>query len=443
MFPDVVEERELVALIALGELLGVPSIGRDLATASILSTLSGRRIAIAGIVKRGKSTLVNTLLGTELSPVNFLPETSSVLCFAKSASDNAFGITFDGRSRKLSTKATAFSGEVSREAKRPLLAATFQGDLTIPNDFCLIDTPGAHETEVAKNSMVSSGMPQVMFSLCDGYVVVLGVPGVSATDISLLEEVNRRANGAPVRILLKALDSGISHADLKEYANNVLDGSPNQIFVVSDDNQSELTALISSFRSVVPRGPSRCHADSASVVEQLRDQMRSILKKRDERHSLDYPRRLLKDLPDDVARLVSSFAPGEWERREAEREKAARKAAQEAFKMEMSAWNGRNSQLLQDVRNAQSVLNNAQENLRKAKPSMGCGAWVLLAMSCAAFPVGPIIVGAILWFANSSEEKNFAQARPRLQNQIDNARDSLDRANRLFEQHQTTKPRQR
>jgi GTPase Era involved in 16S rRNA processing len=440
MSNEVISERELIALIELAELLGQPTIARDLAAASEMSLLRGRRIAVAGLVKRGKSTLINSILGVDLSPVNLLPETSSVLCFTRSTRERAHGVTFEGKMRKLSTRASTFSEEVSREAKRPLLAATFEGEVSLPEDFCLIDTPGAYETEVAVNSMVSSGMPRSLFQLCDGFIVVMGVPGVSATDIALLKELNRVAKNAPVRVLLKALDSGISFSDLKEYASEVLAEVPNQIFVSSDQNQQEIASLINSFHSVIGRSEQQAAHDSHLVVESSRQTVRSMLHSRSDRDVLELPTRFLKDLPDDIAQMAASFARGERERRIAEQEKLARKVAQEAHRAEMNTWNAKNNDLLQQLRNSQASLRSAEQALQKARPSLGCGAWFLLAISCVAFPVGPIVVGAILWFANSSEEKAFNQARPRLQAQIDSSREAVERSQRLVQLHQDSKP---
>jgi len=109
MSDPVIEEKLFAAVVELCDILGKPSFARDIAAASEMATISGRRIAVAGLVKRGKSTFVNRIIGEDLSPVNLLPETSSVLCFQRSDDARARGIAFDGSLRKLSTKPRSFS----------------------------------------------------------------------------------------------------------------------------------------------------------------------------------------------------------------------------------------------------------------------------------------------------------------------------------------------
>jgi GTPase Era involved in 16S rRNA processing len=422
--------------------MGVGPLGRDLAAAAALAKVSGVRIAVAGLVKRGKSTLVNTIIGEELSPVNLFPETSSVLCFTNSNSSDARGVSFDGRFRKLSTKPSAFASEVSREARKPLLAASYKGALTLPANLSIIDTPGAYETEVTLKSMTNSGMPASLLTLCDGFVVVMGVPGVSATDIQLLEEINRSAKGSPVRIVLKGLDSGISYLDLREYASEVLADAPNEIFVVSDGNKNEISNLLHSFGGARSRNAQTADFDSQRIIQSVRERILAKLRNRSEPDEIDYPTRLLKDLPIEMATVVATFARGERERRIALQEREAQKAARDAFKAKMDVWSAENNRLKNNLIAAQNSLTNAQAELRRAQPKMGCGAWVLLAFSCVAFPVGPIIVGAILWFAQSNEESKFAKIRPSIQSQIAQASEAVDRAKRLHDLHQGSKPRQ-
>lgn len=442
MSKDAISERELIALIELCDHLQLGSLGRDLAAATTLANVNGVRIAVAGLVKRGKSTLVNTIIGAELSPVNLLPETSSVLCFTSSDSSDARGVTFEGRFRKLSTRPSTFASEVSREARKPLLAASYRGALTLPANLSLIDTPGAYETEVTIKSMVNSGMPTSLLTLCDGFVVVMGVPGVSATDIQLLEEINKSAKGSPVRIVLKGLDSGLAYPDLREYASEVLVDVPNEIFVVSDDNKSELSKLLHSFESTRQRNIQTAELDSQRIIHSVKERVLSALKSRSEFDEIDYPTRLLKDLSDEMALLVANFARGERERRLAQRERDAQKAAKDALKAKMDAWSAENSRLKNNLVAAQNSYSNAQAEFQRSQPSVGCGSWVLLAISCAAFPIGPIIMGAVLWFAYSSEESEFDKVRPSMLDRINQTREAADRAKRLYDLHQKSRPTQ-
>lgn len=440
-----VNERELVSLTALCQVLGLDPHCRDLAAASIFSQISSRRVAVVGLVKRGKSTLVNSIVGEELSPVNFLPETASVLCFSRSTTANAFGITFDGRIKKLSTKPSSFVADVSREARKPLLAASYQGDLTLPDGLCLVDTPGAYESDVTSRSLTSSGMPKSLHTLCDAFIVVMGVPGVSAVDIQLLESLNESVTPSAVRIVLKGLDSSISHSDLQDYASDVLAGVPNETFIVADTDRHEITALMESFLAFQSKGASgdayfNPILRSQRIIESVKLQLLSVLRSRDKREEFDFPQQLLNNLPTDIELLVRSFARGEFNRRQAEEEKEALRAQKAARKAQREQWESKEYKLNQAVQSARGSLQGAEKALSSAHPSVGCGGWIFFGLSCFAFPVGPIIVGAILWYSYSNEEDEFAARRPSLVSDLERAREALDRATRLHAEHQRHKP---
>lgn len=435
--------RELIALTALCEVLGLAALSRDLAAAAIFSGIKCRRVAVVGLVKRGKSTLVNTIVGEELSPVNFLPETASVLCIARSSTALAHGITFEGKRKKLSTKPSSFAADVSREARKPLLAASYQGDLTLPAGVCLVDTPGAYESDVAAMSLRSSGMPKSLHTLCDGFIVVMGVPGVSAVDLQLLKNLNESVSPTAVRLVLKGLDSSIGHSELKEYADDVLSAVLNEKYIVADNDRSELAALMRSF-------PATSHPDektdahflnrSRQVTNSVKQQLLSVLHGRDKREEFDFPQQLLRDLPAEIEILVRSFAKGEFNRRQAEKEKEVLKAQKAARKAQIEHWEAQNYRLNQSVQTARGSLQSAESALSSAQPSVGCGGWIFFGLSCFAFPVGPIIVGAILWYSYSKEEDEFAARRPGLLSDIERAREALDRAARLHAEHQRVKP---
>jgi len=442
---EAADAQELIALTALCEVLGLAALSRDLATAAIFSGIKCRRVAVVGLVKRGKSTLVNTIVGEELSPVNFLPETASVLCFARSSKALAHGITFQGKSKNLSTKPSSFAADVSREARKPLLAATYQGDLTLPDGVCLVDTPGAYESDVTAMSLRSSGMPRSLHTLCDGFIVVMGVPGVSSVDLQLLKSLNESVSPTAVRLVLKGLDSSISHSELKDYADDVLSSVFNEKYIVADNDRRELTALIQSFPATShPGGESDAYFNpsnrSKQVTDSVKQQLLSVLRGRDKREEFDFPQQLLRDLPTEIEILVRSFARGEFNRRQAEQEKEALKAQKAARKAQGEQWEAQNYRLNQSVQTARGSLQSAEKALSSAQPSVGCGGWIFFGLSCFAFPVGPIIVGAILWYAYSKEEDELAARRPGLVSDIERAREALDRATRLHAEHQRDKP---
>lgn len=447
MSSSVIEEKSFGALIELCNLLERPSFARDFAAASEMASISGRRIAVAGLVKRGKSTFVNRVVGQDLSPVNLLPETSSVICFSREKDARATGITFDGRLRTLSSKPSGFSADVSREARKPLLAASYRGPLNLPKDFCLVDTPGAYESEVVANSLVESGMPSSLFRLCGGFIVVMGVPGLSAIDLQLLQRINKSAGESPVRVLLKGLDSSISHSELLEYSKEVLSDIANEIFVVSDENFNATSQLIDAFSVSHFYQPNDALHSSDLVIESLLSQMSEALSLRDEAQELDISKSILKNLPPDISEKVCRFAPGAREQRKANQLKATKQAAIDKYKSEMNAWTIKNRELRRSITNAGIAVADSKKNLRKAKPkSHGClFAVVTLLLVPFALIFPPLIIfylfSLILFSVVASKEKSrFSKIEGSLRSQIASANAALFQARKLHENHQKFKP---
>ena len=417
MSDPVIDEKLFAAVVELCDILGTPSLARDLAAASEMATISGRRIAVAGLVKRGKSTFVNRIVGQELSPVNLLPETSSVLCFSSGSKLRASGISFDGKIRKLSKKPHRFSKDVNREARRPLLAASYQGLRNLPENFCLVDTPGAYETEVVANSLVESGMPSSLFHLCGGFIVVMGVPGLSAVDLQLLKRINESAGQLPVRVLLKGLDSSISQNELLEYSKEVLSEVQNEIYVVTDDNFDEASRLIDSFSISYFDHPNDAREVSQLVVKLVFAQISEVLNTRDELKEIVAPKSLMKNLPPDLAESVRFFAPGAREKRK----KATRKEKMNDYKSELYAWKITNNELRSDIGLCDNGVRQAETNIRKHKHA----------------PVPGFFFDI---FASSAAQNKYKAVENSLNAKLSTAKTNASTARKLYENHQNLKP---
>ena len=416
--PDpVIDEKLFAAVVELCDILGTPSLARDLAAASEMATIYGRRIAVAGLVKRGKSTFVNRVVGQELSPVNLLPETSSVLCFSSGSKLRASGISFDGKIRKLSKKPHRFSKDVNREARRPLLAASYQGLRNLPENFCLVDTPGAYETEVVANSLVESGMPSSLFHLCGGFIVVMGVPGLSAVDLQLLKRINESAGQLPVRVLLKGLDSSISQNELLEYSKEVLSEVQNEIYVVTDDNFDEASRLIDSFSISYFDHPNDAREVSQLVVKLVFAQIGEVLNTRDELKEIVAPKSLMKNLPPDLAESVRFFAPGAREKRK----KATRREKMNDYKSELYAWKITNNELRSDISLCDNGVRQAETNIRKHKHA----------------PVPGFFFDI---FASSAAQNKYKAVENSLNAKLSTAKTNASTARKLYENHQNLKP---
>ena len=416
--PDpVIDEKLFAAVVELCNILGKPSLARDLAAASEMATITGRRIAVAGLVKRGKSSFVNRVIGQNLSPVNLLPETSSVLCFSSGRKLRASGISFDGKIRKLSTKPRGFSKNVSRAARRPLLAASYQGIRNLPENFCLVDTPGAYETEVVANSLVESGMPSSLFHLCGGFIVVMGVPGLSAVDIQLLKRINESAGQLPVRVLLKGLDSSVSQTELLEYSREVLSEVQNEIYVVTDDNFDEVSQLIDSFSISYFDHLNDAREVSDLVVGLVMKNICDVLDSRNEADELDVSRSLLKNLPSEISEKVRFFAP----RARQKRKKVNEREKLKTYRSELSAWKIANKEFRGNISNADNKVWQVASDLRNHKHK-GVKGFL--------FDV----------FATRAAQERYRVIENSLNAKLSTAKTNASTARKLYENHQNFKP---
>lgn len=117
-------------------------------------------IGFFGAQKRGKSTIINQLLGCELLPVGHKPMTAAVMEIHKDSSlpDNNFSIevvmgdgsvehlediTFDDTKEYLKDLGTHKNDESSKDVYKIVIKANFSSSKVLDNNGILLDTPGA------------------------------------------------------------------------------------------------------------------------------------------------------------------------------------------------------------------------------------------------------------------------------------------------------------
>lgn len=160
------------SILSLGDRLHAVAVDVGLASVEQLArdvrnslTASAYRVAIAGPSRVGKSTLVNTLLGIEISPVADYPTTAVPLLFDAGEESAAVVIFADGRTQSVVPDV---------EALRPF-AAQQESDLShhdiravrvkLPNDMLargvtLVDTPGLHDASPAVRDVTSAALQE-------------------------------------------------------------------------------------------------------------------------------------------------------------------------------------------------------------------------------------------------------------------------------------------
>ncbi len=176
-------ENELSRLTRLPEFQG-PAVTR------LLDKLRQNRfhLVVLGAFKRGKSTLINALLGDSLLPTAIIPLTSVVTILTYGEQLKIEVLFHNGQRRQISQKElVAYITEKGNPGNRK---GVMEVEITYPSEYlqdgvCIIDTPGvgsvySHNTEVAYNYL-----PQV-----DAAVFVVTVdPPLSAAEHEFIRDI--------------------------------------------------------------------------------------------------------------------------------------------------------------------------------------------------------------------------------------------------------------
>ena len=150
-------------------------------------------IGVFGLIKRGKSTLLNALIGREVSSMHVTPETA-VPVYVSYADQPGAAVHFaDGSTKHVAVESVK---QYTSQKHNPgnQLGVTHV-EQSVPNPFLrngtrLIDTPGLDDA--AADDVYTERTLQEL-DVCDaGIVVFLSPPTVGATEMSFLEEVVSR-----------------------------------------------------------------------------------------------------------------------------------------------------------------------------------------------------------------------------------------------------------
>lgn len=181
---------ELGRIESLARQAGDEALARD-AHDLLLRLEEGRfHLAVLGQFKRGKSTLLNALLGTPLLPMGVIPVTAipAVIRFGPSA---ARVRTAAGDWEPVSvTRLADYVSESGNPGnqKRVTAVEVFAPHPLLAGGLCLVDTPGIGSTFEANSLAARAFIPQV-----DAALIVLGTdPPITLDELRLVEEVGRQ-----------------------------------------------------------------------------------------------------------------------------------------------------------------------------------------------------------------------------------------------------------
>ncbi len=188
---DVVGAAKLLRLATLGEELGTNRVSdeaRDLA-----ARISEGRFYVAciGQFKRGKSTLINALIGEPVLPVGFIPVTAVPTVIRFGERQKARVQARDGSWREIAV--SDLKEYVSEDHNPENTKAVAGVEVFIPSSLlasgmCLVDTPGLGSVFTGNTAATHAFIPHI-----DAALVVVGAdPPLAGEELALVEAIARQ-----------------------------------------------------------------------------------------------------------------------------------------------------------------------------------------------------------------------------------------------------------
>ncbi len=177
----------LAALARLAEGAGAEAIAREARDAADRLEAGRFHVACIGQFKRGKSTLLNALVGESILPVGVRPVTSAI-AILRSGPRGAVVRFDDGRTEPIDL--SAVHRYVSEEANPENRLGVRAVEISTPSrllqgGLCLVDTPGVGSILAGNAAVTRRFVPQI-----DAALLVVGAdPPITADEVSLVEEV--------------------------------------------------------------------------------------------------------------------------------------------------------------------------------------------------------------------------------------------------------------
>ncbi|MGO9829740.1 MAG: dynamin family protein [Myxococcaceae bacterium] len=233
--PSAADGVEVRRLGALAREAGLPALAEEGARLAERASAGSYYVACLGQFKRGKSSLLNALLGKPLLPTGVLPVTSVATIVRFGPSSRARVRLAEGW-REIQVEAVA---EYVTEAHNPgnrkgvLAVEVFEPAPLLARGMCLVDTPGIGSVYFDNSEATREFVPQV-----DAALVTLGAdPPISGDELVLIQQVAEQVD-CFVFVLNKA--DRLEAADFRQARHftlqvlqRALQGEPVDIFEIS------------------------------------------------------------------------------------------------------------------------------------------------------------------------------------------------------------------
>ena len=314
----------LLQLASLGEELGARNIAED--GRGLASRIAEGRFYVAciGQFKRGKSTLINALVGDRILPVGFVPVTAVPTVIRYGAHQKARIRFRDGAWQPIA--ASDLDQYVSEE-RNPENSKGVQGaELFVPSallssGMCLVDTPGLGSVFTGNTQATQDFIPHI-----DAALLVVGAdPPLAGEELALVEAVGRQVHN--LILVLNKADRATEPERVAavRFTRQVLEKrlrrSVGPIFEVSAANRLEnqgperdWVKLVEALEHLVREsGRQLVQAACDRGVQRLREQLLAIIA--EEREALERP---LEESERRIAIMRETIAEAERSMREVE-----------------------------------------------------------------------------------------------------------------------------
>jgi small GTP-binding protein len=180
-------QQKLSKLMLLVEKMGVPYFGHEIEELQKKLLDQSFYVVVVGLFKRGKSSLINSLLGVELAPVSVTPLTSVITIFKYGERPHAEVVFKNGEKKEVDTKVIDdyISEELNPNNIKAVSSVILFHNVPLLREIVLIDTPGLgsvyeHNTETTLQ----------FISKIDVALLVLSADTpISKTDIDFLQRM--------------------------------------------------------------------------------------------------------------------------------------------------------------------------------------------------------------------------------------------------------------
>jgi GTPase SAR1 family protein len=323
IIPDVSADTSLHRLAELAQELGSERV-REEASALAQRTAEGRfYVACIGQFKRGKSTLLNALLGERILPTGVLPLTT-VPTIVRYGSSRRSRVRFEGgtwRDIQPEDLPQYVSEELNPENQKGVIGVeVFCPSPLLAQGMCFVDTPGLGSVFAGNTAATQAFIPHI-----DAAIVVVGAdPPIAGDELTLVREISKQVVHLVI-VLNKADRTSQEERHIaKSFASKMLEKQTQRpvgcIFEVSAEEQlrrqgpgrdwQKLTAALESLvlesgrdlvRAAAERGFKRLTAELFTIISEEKEALvrpleESELRIRNLRQTISEAERSLRDV---------------------------------------------------------------------------------------------------------------------------------------------------